>query len=387
MTTLATLKYSRKASDFVSRMSDSQGHSIKFGSVDEGMKNRRSEFANQNIVDNERKNRERNRLEILRHIASSEPDGTSTHKLVTERKLHRDTIHTICKMLMNEGLVTKAGKFGNYHVTTRAYHDPELTARIFFNESLRWIRSNTSPILTLKEEEDNEIRDTVKERYEREHETFWNRLYQIHLDSIKRKTLLKFAVDIGMLITYIMIEAVRPRHDKKYINNTSKEIEIDLKPGEKRRQAELWVQNAINANDILNEFIKLPMVKRGITEPQYMKEIRKKNINPALPENKKKELLARHRFLNTDNPKYSPYEMDEQSFKKLKDTLYELWPWSIDKFDDVQNRLPEIIKSGYEQAEFNKDQLQKLKKVRQKQKKVNLLNMRIMPYMQDQFIF
>ena len=50
-----------------------------------------------------------------------------------------------------------------------------------------------------------------------------------------------------MLITYIRIEAVRPRHDKKYINNTSKEIEIDLKPGEKRRQ-------------------ELPMVKRGITE-------------------------------------------------------------------------------------------------------------------------
>ena len=201
---------------------------------------------------------------------------------------------------------------------------------------------------------------------------------------------MKFAVDIGMLITHIMIEAVRPHHDKKYINNTGKEVEIDLKPGEKRRQAELWVQNAINANDILNEF-KLPMVKRGIAEPQYMKEIHeeniKENINPSLPDNEKEALLARHRFLNTNDPLYSPYEMDAQSFKKLKDTLYEIWPWSIDKFDGIQNRLPEIIKSGYEQAEFNKDQLQKLKKVRQKQKKVNLLNMRIMPYMQDQFIF
>ena len=354
-------------------MSESQDHRTKFQSVDEGMRNQRSYFANRNIVDSEKKKGERNRLEILRHIASSEPEGVSTSKLVTELNLHRDTVHTNCKTLMTEGLVTKAGKFGNYQVTTRAYQYPELTARIFFNESLRWIRSNTSPVLTLKEEEDNETRDTVKERYEREHETFWNKLYQIHSDSLEKKTLLKFAVDIGMLITHIMIEAVRPHHDKKYINNTGKEVEIDLKPGEKRRQAELWVQNAINANDILNEFIKLPMVKRGITEPQYMKEIRKKNINPALPENKKKELLARHRFLNTDNPKYSPYEMDEQSFKKLKDTLYELWPWSIDKFDDVQNRLPEIIKSGYEQAEFNKDQLQKLKEGEAKTKESKLI--------------
>lgn len=352
-------------------MSESHSHGTKFQSIDEVIKNRRSQLANQNIVDIQIKNRERNRLEILRYIASSEPEGASTHKLTTKLDLHRDTIHTICKTLMNEDLVTKAGKFGKYHVTTRAYQDPELTARIFFNESLRWIRSNTSPILMLKEEEDNEIRNKVKERYEREHETFWNKLYQIYPDSQERKTLLKFAVDIGMLITAIMVEAVRPRHDKKYINNASKEVEIDLKPGEKRRQAELWVQNAINASDILNEFIKLPMVKRGIAVPQYLKQIREKNINPALPENKKKELLARHRFLNTDNPKYSPYEMDEQSFKKLKDTLYELWPWSIDKFDSIQNRLPEIIKSGYEQAEFNKGKLPKLKeRSRMKREKV-----------------
>lgn len=304
---------------------------------------------------------ESNRLDILRYIASSEPEGASTLQLVTERKLHRDTIHTICKTLMNKGLVTKTGKFGNYHVTARAYQDPELTARIFFNESLRWIRSNTSPILTLKEELDNDIRDIVKERYEREHETFWNRLYQTHLDSSERKTILKFAIDIGMLITDIMAEAVRPRHNKKYINNTGKEVEIDLKPWEKRRQAELRVKHAINASDILNEFIKLPMVKRGITQPQYMKKIHEKNINPALPENEKRALLARYRFLSTDNPLYSPYEMDEQSFKKLKDTLHEIWPWSIDKFDSIQDQLPEIIKSGYKQAEFNKGQLPKLK--------------------------
>ena len=180
-----------------------------------------------------------------------------------------------------------------------------------------------------------------------------------------------------MLITDIMVEAVRPRHDRKYINNASKEVEIDLKPGEKRRQAELWVQNAINANDILNEFIKLPMVKRGIAEPQYMKEIHeeniKENINPSLPDNEKEALLARHRFLNTNDPLYSPYEMDAQSFKKLKDTLYEIWPWSIDKFDGIQNRLPEIIKSGYEQAEFNKDQLQKLKEGEAKTKESKLI--------------
>jgi hypothetical protein len=90
-----------------------------------------------------------------------------------------------------------------------------------------------------------------------------------------------------------MIEAVRPRHSKKYIthikdSNANKEIEINLFPGEKRRQAELWVMNAINPYDILNEFIRLPMVKRGIADPQYMKEIIEKNINPALPENEKK---------------------------------------------------------------------------------------------------
>lgn len=282
-------------------MSENQGHGTKFQTFDEGMKNLRRQFANRNIVDSESKNREPNRLEILRHIASSEPEGASTHKLATELDLHRDTIHTICKTLMNEGLVTKTGKFGNYHVTTRAYQDPELTARIFFNESLRWIRSNTSPIITLKEEKESEIRDTVRERYEREHETFWNKLYQIHPDSPERKILLKFAVDIGMLITDIMVEAVRPRHGKKYINNASKEVEIDLKPGEKRRQAELWVQNAINANDILNEFIKLPMVKRGIAKPQYMKEIHeeniKENINPLFLKMRKKHFLHYIDFL------------------------------------------------------------------------------------------
>lgn len=135
----------------------------------------------------------------------------------------------------------------------------------------------------------------------------------------------------------------------------------------------MWVQNAINANDILNEFIKLPMVKRGIAEPQYMKEIHEENINPSLSDNEKEAVLARHRFLNTDNPIYSPYEMDEQSFKKLKDTLYELWPWSIDKFDGIHSRLPEIIKSGYEQAEFNKGQIPKLKEGEAKTKESKLI--------------
>jgi hypothetical protein len=47
-----------------------------------------------------------------------------------------------------------------------------------------------------------------------------------------------------------VIEAVRPRRSKKYITDmkdidANKEIVINLLPGEKRRQAELWVKNAI----------------------------------------------------------------------------------------------------------------------------------------------
>ena len=53
----------------------------------------------------------RNRDTMLRDIMLSEPDGLTQLGLKSKLGCHRDTIHGIGIELINEGLITKHGKF------------------------------------------------------------------------------------------------------------------------------------------------------------------------------------------------------------------------------------------------------------------------------------
>jgi hypothetical protein len=167
--------------------------------------------------------------------------------------------------------------------------------------------------------------------------------------SEERKLLLEFAMDIGILITYIMMEAVRPRPNKKHVfdikDSNKMQIEVDLLLGKKKKQAESWVKNAIGPIDIFQEFLKLPIVKKGLAV--HTKEYIMRNLNPGLPEKMKKELLAEQRFAVPRDPIWSPHEMDRVNLK-LTSTFYDIWPWTYRRLEDIKNKLPKIVDASYD---------------------------------------
>ena len=76
--------------------------------------------------------------------------------------------------------------------------------------------------------------------------------------SIEEKLLFIFAMRTGALVTYVMINAMRPLPNKKRLVNVKtngKEEKVDLLPRDKRLQTQLWVKNAIDPIQMLWEFV------------------------------------------------------------------------------------------------------------------------------------
>ena len=80
-----------------------------------------NDFSDNEIVRNMRK--------IISCIAEDMAKGKSTSDIAKETGLHRDTVHSLGKELMQLGLVEKKGHFGNYRLTPKAFQNHIILAQ------------------------------------------------------------------------------------------------------------------------------------------------------------------------------------------------------------------------------------------------------------------
>jgi hypothetical protein len=262
-----------------------------------------------------------NTNKILEVLHSSEPNGLTTSELREKTGLHRDTISYICSKLIKGGEIIKFGKKGKYHLTTSSAKNPQLQYRTFGMESVRnlssWLSSNFPPT------EDRFIFNLRQKEY-----VFFECLYKKENLSKESETLLYFAIQIGILMTFIMLKAIEPS---------------DEQDGEiKKNNTMLWINNTIIPNTILSQFMELDVIKKGKMKKKSRVGSITKNITSTTPDFIKEESMSK---LISDFS-YSPYEINEKTYLKLEKEFKNIWPFSYFVLENIQEKLSEIIEKG-----------------------------------------
>jgi hypothetical protein len=336
------------------------------------------------------------RTRFLQCLLLEPSEGLSTTQLETRIPCHRDTVNEIGKELIQEGIVTnKNGKYGSYQLSDKViYKDPILMANLFrvavMTEVMQeMVRTSSGHIPVEKKKAKDRRYYSVSglDKHVSVIPRFWDELernfmgcdsggkqidmisneagaggdegftifqqrcnYCGHSQDVflpyvskEQRSLIEFALKIGISDIYVMLEGMRPfaNNNKKNGFDTKKNHKKEVKktsilPGAKKRRTELWVNNAtIRPLDKLQEFMKLPIVKRGLAKPIYLEEYYRQNINPGLTEKKKKEFLAEHRFGDPNDPAWSPYEIDKESLRKLTETLRKTWSGLLGMFEGL----------------------------------------------------
>jgi hypothetical protein len=257
------------------------------------------------LITKQRSLGEQNKEKIMQCLALNHPLGRTTHELSVETGLDRDTIYTHGENLKKRGLVTKEGKFGKYQLTERALNDPSIGSWIFRSEIMRSIARWAVPA-----DRPNKFCSLAPKISYKEYET--------------EAELFCFANKIGALITYILLHALRPRDIA--INRISKK-KIRLSGKEKTEQATQWVENTISPARLLFEFSRLRSVKRGLAVHGW--------IHPALKD--------QYRTIDTGDPLWTAYELDEENFKKLTTAFANIYPEINEQLEYIRKILPDKI--------------------------------------------
>lgn len=153
------------------------------------------------FFDNQRSMGENNRLKMLQSLANIHPTGRTTQELVADTGLNRETIYTHGEILKRLGYVKKNGKFGRYELTTKAFEYPESQSWIFGGQAPKTIMKQGIPI------HNKFIMKQIPKQ------TPW-----------EEESLFLFAAKMGALITYVMLQAIRPRKITITTNNKEKRV-------------------------------------------------------------------------------------------------------------------------------------------------------------------
>lgn len=289
---------------------------------------------NERILDPEENAKKSNKEQMLKEIGLSEPGGLTTQELVNILNCNRETVRRLGNELMNVNKIFKTGRFGHYHLSEDfARQNTGLQGNLFRNPALRKIfESKYYPF-----PEDyayQQMNDLEKENYQllftnndkgfrRENEIF-NKLLDLfddiddkvgkgtELSKIqkmmkKRKVLLlNFSLKVGLLITYIMIEAIRPVNDMVKGNGESSKPQLSKD----------WIKESANLLDIWEAFKEIAI------EVDKTKPI----SNDDLDEYRKRKSLDKSMFL-----------MDSSFTKeKLSQTFQEMWPHVYRELKDLK---------------------------------------------------
>ncbi len=290
-----------------------------------------------------------NKLKILESIARSEPAGRHTMDISSDTKLSRITVFRLCKQLEDDIYISRKNKQSEYHITKKVYGYPELTAFSFGIKALKTI-CHDIPRARERVITSNPDYNTLEAKRD-------------------QKVLHDFALRLGVIIEYIIIQALRP---KKAFPNREKEglVDLDLNPiivngKQKNDIARNWVENAIKPASILDEFCRLWVVKRGLAVFADKGGAESYRSDRPLPLEIQNQLIAERRKvrkMNVHDPLWSPYEMDEQNFKKLNSAFANAFPDPYEKLERLREDLPAEIESGLEMAREEKERISQLEK-------------------------
>ncbi|MGH9953584.1 MAG: hypothetical protein ACRD5J_18340 [Nitrososphaeraceae archaeon] len=253
-------------------------------------------------LESKREQGKQTKEKIFSIIAASQPTGKSSADLKKETNLSRDRIHTICKEYMDEGFLYKTGRYGNYRLTEKALGDPARKGYLFGLKvmeiilSLDYISANNKFCNTTYNKSIINIRKGTNSSLNRDP----------HIDD--KLFLFEFALRIGSIITYEMIQAIK-------FASESSEVEA------KDQLAWKWINNVIHSNFILAKFADTYVVGKR---------------------------LKRNRF--EDSPRGPFYDMDKNELQSLQQSFQNVFPEVYEKSEDILSRLQNRIDSDRQYA-------------------------------------
>jgi predicted transcriptional regulator len=199
---------------------------------------------------------ERNKIWILDLIAENN-NNITTSDLGEITKLHRDTIYSNCKELIEDGYISKKGKKGVYYLTLKAFSKPNLRGLNLAREAIiKTIKRRGSSFETPTKQQ--QVLLKLIEKYLeiiRTSNYSDNRLIQ--------QELISFSVLMGAYTTYVFLQGLNS--DKWSFKQNGKEWEKDmssLTEQEKDEVIRLWIKNSLNPSYLFTIFKKLNIIKR-----------------------------------------------------------------------------------------------------------------------------
>src|SRR5215204_2694423 len=194
---------------------------------------------------------ELNKARIMQCLASGDIDGKSTTGITIETGLHRDTVHTLSKQLISEGLVVKGQtKWGKYRLTEKALGDISLVGWSFGRSAFKEIWRKSSNILSdCKYCNNIDLNDAPK----------------ISDEEFERKLLFSFTVLIGAYVMFIFLKSFEPSTTqanakfKKPFGTSLQKVSggSNISGRHEDKLVRQWVNNAIQPYMMLMEFRKL----------------------------------------------------------------------------------------------------------------------------------
>jgi hypothetical protein len=280
----------------------------------------------------------------------------SNTELMKETGRSKDTIIEHTKRMKNKAIINKKGKKGKWYLTNNAYHYPQLRASIFRKKAISKILKDNFPLA-----ERIDFPSTINENIPTNLD--WKN--QLNRQDVSHpEQLSKFVSKIGCYIAYCFIKAMEPNIWKSKIDIT--EIEFML-GNDKDKVIKEWIENCIDISEVFREFCNLKIVKQGLARgtpnkpPTFNKifqliEQSSKIQNIKLSHSKINELAIKihsqykslyeknsKRKLNPEDPAWSLYELDNNTYSELLEKLKCIYPNVVKELNKITKQLPELV--------------------------------------------
>jgi hypothetical protein len=265
-----------------------------------------NQWTRKHFIDAKKEMKSRNREKILQCLGSNPGKGKPANVLVVETGLSRDTIHVHGKELMEEGLISKQGHFGNYHLTLKALRNHRYIAQQLTDEILH------DPLLSNHYVSLNNsfcCKNTIQkfDSLISQPSTFFKKMSnRIGMDSI---LIYEFASKIGALITYLTIQAFQFRRESMPNNDA---MLID-------RLALDWMNDTMKPHMIINEFIRFMNYNRGRIYDE--------------------DILRRTKKLDTNQHELSSfYEIERKDYNRFIKIFATVYPEFFAQITNIRNK-------------------------------------------------
>lgn len=269
---------------------------------------------------------DRSEKKILECILLSEPDGISTKELEERTGLNHDTISKHCKDLVEKRHIKKKNKKARYHLNEEAYGDTKIRAIL--------LKQKTSKIMNWEVVADKENKFCILDK---KTQGKYNE---------EQFSMFIFANRIGAYITYLMLEAIRPKRLASTINGKqSMNVNDNL--------ALEWIQNAIDPVSLFGIFTDSLIVKSGLAihtpPPRYFgltgmsKELKRKVPDFFVKQREKLLIIEAKRKLNTKDKNWSLHDKEEENFRKLMESFAKVFPNIYKYLEEIRTVLDKDI--------------------------------------------